>query len=148
MTWTSDAQLDEFVLRFRERTLPKAEWTHHAHLAVGTWHVHRYGVTKAVGLLRDRIRALNDSHGTGNTDSGGYHETITRAYAHLIAGFLGGCSDGTTLSQRVEALLASPLAGKDALLEYYSGERLMSVAARREWIEPDLKPLPGLIASH
>ena len=41
MTWTSDAQLDDFVARFRERTLPKSEWTHAAHLSVGAWHVHR-----------------------------------------------------------------------------------------------------------
>jgi hypothetical protein len=87
----TDAELDAFVLRFRERTLAKAEWTHHAHLTVGTWHVHRYGVTAAVGLLRDGIRALNESLGTINSDSGGYHETITRAYAHLIAAFLAGC---------------------------------------------------------
>jgi hypothetical protein len=139
--WTSDAQLDAFVLRFRERTLPKTEWTHHAHLAVGTWHVHRYGTAAAMDLLRDGIRALNDSHGTANTDSSGYHETITRAYAHLIALFLAD-SPGSTLSERVQSLLASPLAGKDTLLEYYSRDRLMSAAARREWIGPDLKPLP------
>jgi len=137
-----DAALDLLVLRFRERTLPKAEWTHAAHLAVGTWHVHRYGVTAAVDLLRDGIRALNESHGTANTDSGGYHETVTRAYAHLIAGFLGACPESSTLAERVEALLASPLAGKNALLEYYSRDRLMSVVARREWNGPDLKPLP------
>ena len=88
MTWTSDAQLDDFVARFRERTLPKSEWTHAAHLSVGAWHVHRYGVEEAVNRLRQGIRALNDSHGTANTDSSGYHETITRAYAHLIAEFL------------------------------------------------------------
>jgi hypothetical protein len=141
MPFTSDAQLDTFVLRFRERTLPKTEWTHAAHLTVGTWHVHRYGVAAAIDLLRDGIRALNNSHGTANTDAGGYHETITRAYAYLIADFLAGCAEGTTLSNRVEALLASPLAGKNALLEYYSRDRLMSFTARREWIEPDLKEL-------
>ena len=142
MTWTSDAQLDDFVARFRERTLPKSEWTHAAHLSVGAWHVHRYGVEEAVNRLRQGIRALNESHGTANTDSGGYHETITRAYAQLIAEFLGGHSESSTLAQRLGALLASPLAHKDALLEYYSKDRLMSSAARREWNRPDLKPLP------
>jgi hypothetical protein len=142
MSPTSDAMLDAFVLRFHERTLPKPEWTHAAHLTVGAWHVHRYGVEEAVNRLRQAIRALNHSHGTPNTDSGGYHETITRAYAHLIEKFLTGCREGSTLAERVEALLASPLAHKDALLEYYSKDRLMSVAARREWNRPDLKPLP------
>src|SRR6476620_8058730 len=142
MNWTSDAQLDDFVARFHERTLPKSEWTHAAHLSVGAWHVHRYGVEEAVNRLRQGIRALNDSHGTANTDSSGYHETITRAYAHLIAEFLSEQREGT-LAQRVGALLASPLAHKNALLEYYSKERLMSVAARGEWSGPDLKPFTG-----
>jgi len=142
MTWTSDAQLDDFVAQFHERTLPKSEWTHAAHLSVGAWHVHRYGVEEAVNRLRQGIRALNESHGTANTDSGGYHETITRAYAQLIAEFLGGHPESSTLFQRVGALLGSPLAHKDALLEYYSKDRLMSSAARREWNRPDLKPLP------
>ena len=142
MNWTSDAQLDDFVARFHERTLPKSEWTHAAHLSVGAWHVHRYGVEEAVNRLRQAIRALNESHGTANTDSSGYHETITRAYAHLIAEFLSEQREGT-LAQRVGALLASPLAHKNALLEYYSKERLMSVAARGEWSGPDLKPFTG-----
>ena len=142
MNWTSNAQLDDFVARFHERTLPKSEWTHAAHLSVGAWHVHRYGVEEAVKRLRQGIRALNDSHGTANTDSSGYHETITRAYAHLIAEFLSEQREGT-LARRVGALLASPLAHKNALLEYYSKERLMSVAARGEWSGPDLKPFTG-----
>ena len=142
MTWTNDAQLDDFVFRFVNRTLPKSEWTHAAHLSVGAWHVHRFGVEEAVNRLRQAIRALNESHGTANTDSGGYHETITRAYAHLIAEFLSEQREGT-LAQRVGALLASPLAHKNALLAYYSKERLMSVAARGEWSGPDLKPFTG-----
>ena len=141
MTWTSDAQLDAFVVRFGDRTLPKSEWTHAAHLSIGAWHVHRYGVEGAIERLRRGIRALNDSHGTANTDSSGYHETITCAYAYLIAEFLSEQREGT-LVQRVGALLVSPLAHKNALLEYYSRELLMSVAARRQWNGPDLKPLP------
>jgi hypothetical protein len=141
--WTSDTEVDAFVLRFLERTLPKSEWTHAAHLAVGTWHVHHHGAAKAVELLRKRIQALNESHGTPNTDSGGYHETITCAYAHLIADFLAGCREGTTLADRVQVLLASPLASNSALLEYYSRDRLISVAARQGWVAPDLRQLPG-----
>jgi hypothetical protein len=34
-----------------------------------------------------------------------------------------------------------------APLDYYSPERLMSVEARRGWVEPDLTPLPRLDAN-
>jgi hypothetical protein len=35
---------------------------------------------------------------------------------------------------------------KDALLEFYSRERLMSDEARARWVEPDLLPLPEHVA--
>jgi hypothetical protein len=41
----------------------------------------------------------------------------------------------------VGELLAGPLAERGALLRHYSEERLMSVAARRGWLEPDRAPL-------
>ena len=43
---------------------------------------------------------------------------------------------------RSESLIAS-LGDRDLPLRYYSRERLMSVAARTGWLEPDLSPLPA-----
>jgi len=37
----------------------------------------------------------------------------------------------------------SPLGQPQWLLEYWTRERLFSVEARRNWVEPDLAPLPG-----
>jgi hypothetical protein len=142
VNWPSTKELDNLVSRFHARTLPKSEWTHQAHLAVGTWHVHRLGPDQALLRLRSAIRLLNDSHGTPNTDSSGYHETITRAYVMLLAAFIAG-RNGLPAAECAQALLASPLAARDALLTFYSKERLMSVAARREWMEPDRCQFPG-----
>jgi hypothetical protein len=141
VSWPSTNELDDLVARFHARTLPKSEWTHQAHLAVGTWHVHRLGPDQALPRLRSGIRRLNDSHGTPNTDTSGYHETMTRAYVMLLAAFIAG-RDGQAAADCAEALLASRLAARDALLMYYSKDRLMSVEARRAWVEPDLRPLP------
>jgi hypothetical protein len=139
--WPSAAELDTLVAAFVAATLPKPAWTHLAHLAVGTWHVHHYGPAEALARLRAAIRRLNDAHGTPNTDSSGYHETITRAYVELIVDFLAQDGEDSAIADRVQALLASPLAPRDALLAYYSKERLMSVAARREWVPPDFRAL-------
>ncbi len=46
------------------------------------------------------------------------------------------------LYQIVNALMGSSMGNPNWLLEYWSRERLMSVDARREWLGPDLKPLP------
>jgi hypothetical protein len=136
----SDAELEELVRRFDERTLPKHEWTHAAHLAVGLWYVSRYGRDAALARLRTGITRLNESHGTRNSATTGYHETITRAYADLLAAFAGRCG-AVPVAERVRSLLASPLAGKGALLHFYSRARLDSVEARLDWVEPDLAPL-------
>ena len=135
------SDLNEFCRRFTVCDMKRAEWTHEAHLAVGAWHVDRYGSDAALARLRVGIRALNESFGNRNTASDGYHETITAAYVHLLSDFLGRCPAGLPLEARVVLLLRSPLARKDVLLRYYSEGLLMSARARAEWAEPDLRPL-------
>jgi hypothetical protein len=125
MTWPTAAEPDSPVKRFLARTLPKPEWTHAAHLAVGTWHVRTHGAARALAELRTGIRALNDSRGTPNTDSSGYHQTITRACVVVIDGFLG-MRDGEDVASSVRALLASPAADRKFLLTFYSEEKVKS----------------------
>jgi hypothetical protein len=48
----------------------------------------------------------------------------------------------TPLHVVTNALMASPLGRSDWLLAHWRRERLFSVEARREWVEPDLAPLP------
>lgn len=135
------ADLDEFAARFAACTLRRDEWTHAAHLVTGAWHVDRFGADEALIRLRSGISRLNESFGNTNTATDGYHETITAAYVLLIAQFLRDCEAGTPLKDRVVSLLSAPLAQKDALLEFYSRDLLMSVRARAEWVEPDVKAL-------
>ena len=133
--------LEHLVARFIASTLPREEWTHEAHLAVGLWHVDRYGAGEALTRLRSGIRHLNDSHGTINSASSGYHETITRAYVQLLAEFNELSAAQMPLPERVSNLLTTKLAQKDALLTFYSRTTLMSEQARAEWVEPDIAPM-------
>lgn len=137
---TAARALGDLVKAFLDATLPRAEWTHEAHLRVGAWHVHHHGADGALPLLRERIRRLNDSHGTVNSATSGYHETITVAYARLIADFLAS-DPAADLEARVAALCQSPLAARAALFRYWSRERLLSREARAAWRPPDLAPL-------
>jgi len=138
----TDADIEALAARFAAAAIPATEWTHHAHLTVGLWHVARFGPDAALDRMRAGIRRLNAAHGTIDSDTRGYHETITCAFVRLLAGFLAARPAGEPLAAAVAALLAGPLAARDVLLRHYSRERLMSVAARRAWIEPDLTPLP------
>jgi hypothetical protein len=133
--------LDELVAAFRARTLPHAAWTHAAHLAVGATYVHRHGAAGALARLRAEIRALNDRHGTVNSATSGYHETITAAFVRLLEEGLASFAPELPLERRIEALLAGPLGGSRVLLAFWSRELLMSPRARAEWVPPDLREL-------
>jgi hypothetical protein len=133
--------LDELVARFRARTLARAEWTHAAHLSVGAFYVSQLGATKALARLRAEISSLNERQGTPNTESSGYHETITAAFVRLLDEGLATFAPEVALERRIEALLAGPLGGSRVLLAFWTREVLMSPRARAAWVEPDLKPL-------
>ena len=80
--------IDCLATAFHERTLPKAEWTHHAHLKVGMWTLLRFPSDESLNRLRVAIRSYNESVGGINSESAGYHETITAFYVWLIDRFL------------------------------------------------------------
>ena len=140
-TLVPEVDVDDLAARFAVPSLRRAEWTHVAHLAVGAWHVHRYGTAEALTRVRDGIRRLNVSIGGTNTESSGYHETITAAYITLLAAFLEACPRGLPLAECLARLWTMPLAERDMLFTFYSRERLFSTDARARWVDPDLAPL-------
>ncbi|WP_296677568.1 hypothetical protein [Novosphingobium sp.] len=135
---------DEAVRRIGEellhRTLPKAEWTHEAHLAACVWLLLERPDIAPERDLPDIIRAYNVSVGGVNNDAEGYHETLTRLYIHAVHLTLAGRRD-PCLVAAVNAVLSSPIAQRDWPLRFYSREYLFGVAARRSWAEPDLGPI-------
>jgi hypothetical protein len=139
--FASDAAVEDVVKGFLDRTLVRPRWTHHAHIVVAIWHIRRYGEAEALARLRDRIWSYNLSVGTQNTDSGGYHETITRFFVWQVARYLEGAPADASFVALVNDLAARPEGGKDWPFTFWSRERLMSVAARRGWVEPDLRPM-------
>ena len=120
------------------RTLPKPEWTHAAHFAAAVWMLSRPD-RDALREMPGLIRAYNEATGVPNTDTEGYHETITRASLAAARAWL---RPGVPLSDSLAALLASDHGRSDWLLRYWSKDVLFSVPARREWVEPDLQALP------
>ena len=140
--FTSDAEIAAIGQAFLARTLPKPAWTHAGHFAATLWLLaHRPGLdlpAEMPGL----IRAYNLATGVVNTDTEGYHETITQASIRAARCFLRE-SPARPLFETVNALMASPLGDRDWPLAYWSRDKLFSVEARRGWAEPDLAPLPA-----
>src|SRR6185503_18174396 len=106
-------ELDELAHDFELGTIPATEWTHHTHLRVGAILIHRLGPVVALEQLRDGIRRLNAAHGTVNSETRGYHETITRCYVHFIHQFLQSCPREMTVDRRVDELLRGAVAQRE-----------------------------------
>ena len=132
--------VEETADAFVAVTLPKKEWTHHAHLRVGLRHLLRHAPEDALDLLRARIRTLNETHGVANTETGGYHESITRFYVWRISTFLEDEDPERPIDELADELIRRH-GDKDLPLRYWSKEVLMSRDARFGWVEPDLMPL-------
>lgn len=140
--FSSEAEIHRIGLGLVERSLPKPEWTHAAHFAAALW-LMRY--RPEINPARDMpalIRAYNDATGVVNSDSGGYHETITQASLRAARAFLAPYAQSMAVHEIANALLASPLGHPDWLLAHWSRPRLFSPEARRHWLEPDLQALP------
>jgi hypothetical protein len=134
----TDTDIARIAAGVIDRTLPKPEWTHAAHFACALWMLTAPG-RDARAEMPGLIRAYNEATGVPNTDTEGYHETITLASLRAAATWL---RPGVGLSEALAALLASDHGRSDWLLRYWSKPVLFSPNARRAWVEPDLQPLP------
>lgn len=138
----SDAEIEHVGERLLARTLPRAEWTHEAHLAATTYLLLRRPDVDIDKELPGIIRRYNESVGGVNSDSEGYHETITRVFLAGVRLFLSEADAKEPLHELVNELLLSPMGRRDWPLRFYSRDRLLSVEARRAFIPPDLAAMP------
>jgi hypothetical protein len=136
-----DDAIDRLARGVIDGSCPKAEWTHAAHFAVAFWVLRHWPDRPAETTLPNIIRAYNDATGVRNTDTSGYHETITLASIRAARSFLGGYPRSRPLHELVDLVMDTPLGDSGWILAYWSRERLFSVEARRMWVEPDLHPL-------
>jgi hypothetical protein len=138
----SDALLREFVRRWEIHALPKAEWTHAAHVAVCAFYTAEFGPQEALRRMRAGIPPYNLAVGGQNTEDSGYHETLTCLWAGIIKEFLAAGEFST------------PFAAVTATVHRYGQERKLHEAfysydvvsdrrARREWVAPDISAWRG-----
>lgn len=138
----SDAEIAHIGEGLLARTLPRAEWTHEAHLAATIYLLTLRPDVDIDKELPDIIRRYNESVGGVNDDTQGYHETITRLFLHGVRLFLAEADVSEPLHELVNELLLSPMGRRDWPLRFYSAERLFSVEARQRFVPPDLAALP------
>jgi hypothetical protein len=139
--FASDAAVARVGEGLLARDLPREEWTHEAHLAATTYLLLRHPEIDLDRELPGLIRRYNESVGGVNSDSEGYHETITRVFLHGVRLFLAEADTREPLHELVNELLLSPMGRRDWPLRFYSKNRLLAVEARRAFVPPDIGAL-------
>lgn len=140
----TQADIVDTVSQFNQKTLPKEKWTHQAHIMVAFWYANEYDFEEGLALLREAIKGYNLSVGTQNTDTGGYHETLTVFWLTLVKAYIRE-KKPTNLEEGVNQFLNRIVAGTGFPLIFYSGEILFSKEARYEWIPPNKLPMEDAV---
>ena len=138
----TDEKIESLAHSALEAALPRAEWTHAAHFALALWVLRYRAELGTPEEFREIILRLNGFHGTPNTDSEGYHHTITIASLSAARHILSADGADEPLASVLGALINSEYGRADWILAYWSRELLFSVDARRGWVAPDLRELP------
>jgi len=133
----SEPEIEALYAAFCARTLPKPHWTHAAHIVAAARLIREEGLASARTRMPELIRGYNLSNGVMNTNTSGYHETLTQFFLGEIDAFLETRTEAA-LDAVIAALLASPIARQDYPMRFYEPETLLSPIARRRWIRPDL----------
>lgn len=142
MTLSDDSSIEHLALRFIDRSLPRAEWTHEAHWAAALWLARHRPELTTPDAMRGLITGFNEATGTVNSDSSGYHHTITLASMRAAAHHLHAHPADRPLHDVLASLMASPHGHPDWLLDYWTRDKLFSPETRRDWVAPDVAALP------
>lgn len=131
----SPEAFSEFLAQFEAGSLPRAQWSHAAHLAVATVTVHVGG---GVDAVRARILAYNETQGIVSTPDYGYHETLTCFWVDRIRELIAGLGRGASAYDAARTAVAA-FAHRGQLHNlYYSYDLLSDRTARARYLPPDI----------
>ena len=136
----ASAHIAVLAQRFLCCTLPKEDWNHRTHIAVAAW-LSQSEAHDAAQEMPRLIRTFNASVGIPNSETEGYHATITQASLEIIAQTLSAADVSEPLFSVINRLLKSRIGDPSWLLAHWSSEYLFSPQARAAWVPPDLAPL-------
>ena len=131
---------EAFLKQFETAAWPKAEWHHRQHIKVAYLYLRRYSLETATVKIREGIQAYNVAHHVEDTLLSGYHDTMTQAWLRLV--YFTLCEYGPAENADTFFDQHPQLSEKKILRFFYSKARFTSPAAKANFVEPDLAPLP------
>lgn len=134
--WDTDESLAAFIKGFEEGTYPKEQWTHQAHVAMAAWYLTGYPLPEATRIIRAAIPAYNVAQGGKNTETSGYHESLTIFWIWIVAGFLAGLPAFMPRREMVAAAAGRYGAERTLHKRFYEYDVVNDTEARRVWVAP------------
>lgn len=129
---------EDFLRGFEDLSLPAELFHHREHIRVAWLYLKSSDASRAAERMSAGIRRFANHQGATQK----YHHTLTLAWMRLVAASLVETPEDYSFEK---FLAAHPeLGDKNILGKFYSNELLQSTAAREDWVEPDLQPLPSL----
>lgn len=135
MRYETETEILEVIETFESATLPHEKWRHAEHLTMAMHYALHNDFDATLNKMRSGILKLNDFHGVATTPERGYHETLTVIWTRAVFDYVKANEKKDLVS------LANEIIGKfdkDYPLKFYSRERLFSIDARFNFVEPDL----------
>lgn len=127
----------EFPRSFDDCEAGPADFNPKAHLKLAYVLLAMHGVKGAAPRFRSALQAFLQRNGIDPTK---YHETVTQAWLLAVLHFM---ERADTAANAEEFVKATPvLRDPKILFTHYSQEMIRSGRARREFVEPDLDPIP------
>jgi hypothetical protein len=120
---------DELITGFEAGSLPA--FAHADHVRLTILYLERHGRAEAERKLFDGLRRFAIGKGVPEK----FHVTMTIAWLDLIDDARARYPEARDPAALVAA--CPELLNRDALLRFYTRERLMSAAAREGWLPPD-----------
>ena len=135
-----------FLRQFEDCTLPFDQWTHRAHVRVAYLYLSAHPFETALERMRIGVKRYNAANNVPEGPTGGYNETTTHAFLHLIAAVKSAYAQTHPAATADEFCDLHPqLMTRHALRLFYSPQRRMHLLAKQEFVEPDLAPLPRIV---
>jgi hypothetical protein len=142
-----DVLADDIAGALLDMTLPRTRWTHEAHVLAAVSLVRRHGADEALRIFSRAIPAYNETTGTANTSTSGYHHTLTVFFVWAVDRLLQAGLSTT-------GVLWHPLVDRRSPGCWWDDATLWSTEARQGWVEPTLAaigeprpPAPATLAA-
>jgi hypothetical protein len=130
--WTDQ----DFREAFESLRIPNEMFHHREHIRLAWIYSREYPQEQALARMVQGIQAFAKHHGAAAK----YHHTITVAWMRLVRH--AACAPPQAPDFNTFAAAHVHLFHPRLLEYYYSKARLQSDAARYDWLDPDLRPLP------